>query len=76
LCWRLALRDARQIIRSCHAGHQRRPRRAVPVLPVFDEIQSRIADKLPGVFVDPSLNGNPVKVAGAVKNSRASPTTS
>src|SRR4051794_446689 len=38
-----------------------------PVIPVFDEIQSRIADKLPGLYVDPSLNGNPAKVAEAVK---------
>jgi multiple sugar transport system substrate-binding protein len=37
-----------------------------PVIPVFDEIQSRIADRLPGLYVDPSLNGDPGKVADAI----------
>jgi len=37
-----------------------------PVMPVFDEIQSRIAERLPGLYIDPSLNGDPAKVAAAV----------
>jgi multiple sugar transport system substrate-binding protein len=37
-----------------------------PVLPVFDEIQTRIAERLPGLYVDPDLNGNPDKVAAAI----------
>ncbi len=41
---------------------------ADPTLPVFDEIQTRIADRLPGMFIDPALNNNPAKVAEAVKS--------
>ncbi len=40
---------------------------ADPIIGPFDEIQSRIADRLPGLFVDPSLNNNPAKVADAIK---------
>ena len=36
------------------------------MIPVFDEIQSRIADRLPGLYIDPSLNGDPGKVADAI----------
>ena len=38
-----------------------------PVIGPFDEIQSRIADRLPGLYADASLNSNPEKVAAAVK---------
>ena len=40
---------------------------ADPILGPWDEIQSRIADRLPGLYVDPSLNNNPPKVADAIK---------
>ncbi len=39
-----------------------------PILPFWDEIQTRIADRLPGMFIDPALNGNPAKVAEAIKS--------
>lgn len=39
---------------------------ADPVLPVFDEIQTRIADRLPGLYTDTSLARDPAKVAEAV----------
>lgn len=39
-----------------------------PILPFWDEIQTRIADRLPGMYVDPALNGNPAKVAEAIKS--------
>jgi multiple sugar transport system substrate-binding protein len=38
-----------------------------PVLTPWDEIESKMADKLVAAYVDPSLNGNPAKVAEAVK---------
>jgi multiple sugar transport system substrate-binding protein len=38
-----------------------------PVLPPWDEIESKMADKLVAAYVDPGLNGNPAKVAAAVK---------
>lgn len=38
-----------------------------PVLPPWNEIQTRLADQLPAAFVDPSLNGNPAKVAETIK---------
>jgi multiple sugar transport system substrate-binding protein len=38
-----------------------------PVLPPWDEIESKMADKLVAAYVDPSLNGHPDKVAAAVK---------
>jgi multiple sugar transport system substrate-binding protein len=38
-----------------------------PVLPPWDEIESKMADKLVAAYVDPSLNGNPAKLADAVK---------
>jgi multiple sugar transport system substrate-binding protein len=38
-----------------------------PVLPQWDEIESKMADKLVAAYVDPGLNGNPAKVAAAVK---------
>ncbi len=37
-----------------------------PVLTPWDEIQSRMADKLTAAFVDPGLNGNPARVAEAI----------
>jgi multiple sugar transport system substrate-binding protein len=37
-----------------------------PILTPWDEIQSKMADKLTAAFVDPALNGNPAKVAEAV----------
>jgi multiple sugar transport system substrate-binding protein len=37
-----------------------------PVLSAFDEVQSRLADRLPGLYVDPSLLDNPEKIAAAV----------
>src|SRR5262249_21905869 len=37
-----------------------------PILTVWDEIQSKMADKLTAAFIDPALNGNPGKVADAV----------
>lgn len=40
---------------------------ADPIMAAFEEVQSRIADRLPGLFVDSSLNNNPAKVAEAVK---------
>ena len=36
-----------------------------PILPVWDEIESKMADRLTAAYVDPSLNGNPAKVAQA-----------
>jgi multiple sugar transport system substrate-binding protein len=41
---------------------------ADPILGPWDEIQTRIADRLPAMFVDPALNGNPAKVAEAIKS--------
>lgn len=38
-----------------------------PVLPPWDEIESKMADKLVAAYVDPALNGNPAKVADAIK---------
>jgi multiple sugar transport system substrate-binding protein len=38
-----------------------------PVLGPWNEIQTRIADQLPAAFVDPTLNGNPAKVAETIK---------
>jgi multiple sugar transport system substrate-binding protein len=38
-----------------------------PILPPWDEIESKMADKLVAAYVDPSLNGNPAKLAAAVK---------
>ncbi|MBV9523108.1 MAG: extracellular solute-binding protein, partial [Alphaproteobacteria bacterium] len=37
-----------------------------PVLPPWDEIESKMADKLTAAYIDPVLNGNPAKVAEAV----------
>jgi multiple sugar transport system substrate-binding protein len=37
-----------------------------PILTPWDEIQSKMADKLTAAFSDPALNGNPAKVAQAV----------
>jgi len=34
-----------------------------PVLAPWDEIETRLADQLPAAYVDPSLNGNPARVA-------------
>jgi len=41
---------------------------ADPIMGPWEEIQTRIADRLPGMFVDPALNNNPAKVAEAVKS--------
>jgi multiple sugar transport system substrate-binding protein len=38
-----------------------------PVLGPWNEIQTRIADQLPAAFVDPTLNGNPAKVAETIR---------
>jgi multiple sugar transport system substrate-binding protein len=38
-----------------------------PILSPWDEIESKMADKLVAAYVDPSLNGHPDKVAAAVK---------
>jgi multiple sugar transport system substrate-binding protein len=38
-----------------------------PVLAPWDEIESKMADKLTAAYIDPALNGNPAKVAEAVK---------
>jgi multiple sugar transport system substrate-binding protein len=38
-----------------------------PVLAPWDEIESKMADRLVAAYVDPSLNGNPAKLADAVK---------
>ncbi|HEX5327284.1 MAG TPA: extracellular solute-binding protein [Acetobacteraceae bacterium] len=37
-----------------------------PVLTAFDEIESRLADRLAAAYVDPSLKGNPQKIAATV----------
>jgi len=37
-----------------------------PILPVWDEIESKLADRLVPAYVDPGLNGNPAKIAGRV----------
>jgi multiple sugar transport system substrate-binding protein len=37
-----------------------------PILPVWDEIESKMADRLTAAYVDPSLNGNPAKVAQSI----------
>jgi multiple sugar transport system substrate-binding protein len=38
-----------------------------PVLPPWDEIETRLADQLPAAYVDPSLKDDPAKVAATVK---------
>lgn len=38
-----------------------------PILAPWDEIQSKMADKLTAAYIDPALNGNPAKLAEAVK---------
>jgi multiple sugar transport system substrate-binding protein len=38
-----------------------------PVLAPWDEIESKMADKLVAAYVDPALNSNPAKVAEAIK---------
>ncbi len=37
-----------------------------PVIPVFDEIQTKMATRLTAAYIDPSLNGNPAKIASAI----------
>jgi multiple sugar transport system substrate-binding protein len=37
-----------------------------PILPPWDEIESKMADKLTAFYVDPALNDNPAKVAEAI----------
>ena len=37
-----------------------------PVIPVFDEIQTKMATRLTAAYIDPALNGNPAKVADAI----------
>jgi multiple sugar transport system substrate-binding protein len=38
-----------------------------PILPPWDEIESKMADKLVAAFIDPALNGNSAKTADAIK---------
>ena len=38
-----------------------------PVLPPWDEIETRLADQLPAAYVDPSLKDDPAKVAATIK---------
>ncbi len=38
-----------------------------PILAPWDEIESKMADKLVAAYIDPALNGNPAKVAEAIK---------
>ena len=42
-----------------------------PILPVWDEIESKMADRLTSAYVDPSLNGNPEKVAQTIHDMAA-----
>jgi|SRR5579872_4693285 len=42
-----------------------------PILAPWDEIQSKMADKLAAAYIDPTLNGNPAKVAEAIKTMAA-----
>ena len=37
-----------------------------PVLPPWDEIETRLADQLPSAYVDPALKDDPAKVAALV----------
>jgi multiple sugar transport system substrate-binding protein len=37
-----------------------------PILTPWDEIQTKMADKLTAAYIDPALNGNPAKLAEAV----------
>jgi multiple sugar transport system substrate-binding protein len=37
-----------------------------PILSVWDEIESKLADRLVPAYVDPALNGNPAKIADRV----------
>ncbi|HEY6433939.1 MAG TPA: hypothetical protein VIZ17_18315, partial [Acetobacteraceae bacterium] len=37
-----------------------------PVLTAFDEVESRLADRLSEAYVDPSLKGNPQAIAARV----------
>ncbi|MGH7156072.1 MAG: hypothetical protein ACREF3_19260, partial [Acetobacteraceae bacterium] len=37
-----------------------------PVLTAFDEIETRMSDHLTAAYVDPSLKGNPQKIAAAI----------
>jgi multiple sugar transport system substrate-binding protein len=37
-----------------------------PILTPWDEIESKMADKLTAAYIDPALNGNPAKLAEAV----------
>jgi hypothetical protein len=38
-----------------------------PVLSSWNEIETKLADQLPGAYVDPSLKDNPQKLAELVK---------
>jgi multiple sugar transport system substrate-binding protein len=42
-----------------------------PILPVWDEIETRLADKLVPAYVDPSLNGNPANIAARIHDMAA-----
>lgn len=42
-----------------------------PILTAWDEIESKLADRLVAAYPDPSLNGNPAKVAASVKQMAA-----
>ena len=37
-----------------------------PILSVFDEIETKLADHLPGAYIDPTLKDNPGKVAETI----------
>jgi hypothetical protein len=37
-----------------------------PVLTAFDEVESRLADRLTASYVDPSLKGNPQAIAARI----------
>ena len=37
-----------------------------PVLPPWDEIETRMADRLTDAYVDPSLKGNPRNIAATI----------
>jgi multiple sugar transport system substrate-binding protein len=42
-----------------------------PIMVSWDEIESKLADRLVAAFPDPALNGNPAKVADAIKQMAA-----
>jgi multiple sugar transport system substrate-binding protein len=42
-----------------------------PILTPWDEIQTKMADKLTAAYINPALNGNPANVAAAIKEMAA-----